>query len=416
MNAPAVWDPYAETKDEWIPPFVRSYGANFDPAKIPRRRWLLGCRRSIGELTVDSGPPGVNKSTLMLNDAVAIATGRALFDDEVHVQGEVLFLAGEDARRDVEARLAGILAHYRIPAAELGGRLHAIYLADADPRNYTLAHMVDDVATLNGAMLDWLRDYPNLIAVFIDPIAAWHRLIENSNDALQVLLTGLRGLAAQGDRHVGVDHHVNKVAMCDPEAHVGNLAAVRGANVISASARWMFTLAKLKPETADAHGIAEDERSRYRRLDPLKASYYPDDDEPRILRVESVPIANGENVGVLVEVDVDRAREQGAERRVKATEDQQQRLGAALVTLLADKRPVSALVAAEWLKARRPDVVPDGERGPISAGRLRQRLPTLIGDGVDVTYQGRPARLIARPPQGKGHGWELDFEQAEAIL
>lgn len=43
--------------------------------------------------------------------------------------------------------------------------------------------------------------------------------------------------------------------MSDPEAHVNNLAAVRGAGVITAYTRWAFTLARLKPETADRHGV-----------------------------------------------------------------------------------------------------------------------------------------------------------------
>lgn len=93
---------------EWTAPNVTSYGADFDPAKIPLRRWLLGNRRSVGEVTIDAVPPGTNKSTLMLTDAVSIVSGRKILADDVHETSGVLYLAGEDARRDVEARLAGI--------------------------------------------------------------------------------------------------------------------------------------------------------------------------------------------------------------------------------------------------------------------------------------------------------------------
>src|SRR5262249_37067358 len=95
-------------------PTVISYGAEFDPAAIPLRQWLLGTRRSLGEVTVDSGPPGTNKSMLMQTDAVSIVTGRRILNDAAHMQGEVLFLVGEDMRRDFEARLAAILTRHHI--------------------------------------------------------------------------------------------------------------------------------------------------------------------------------------------------------------------------------------------------------------------------------------------------------------
>ena len=75
-------------------------------------------------------------------------------------------------KRDIEARLAGILTYYHIPAAALADRLHVAYLAEVDPRVYALAQMADDVAVLNTRMLGWLRDYPDIIAVFVDPLAA----------------------------------------------------------------------------------------------------------------------------------------------------------------------------------------------------------------------------------------------------
>lgn len=399
----------------WEPPAVATYGAGFDAAKIPLRRWLIGRRRSVGEVTVDAGPPGVNKSTLMLCDAVAIATGRKILADPVHERGEALYLAGEDARRDVEARLAGILAHFHIPAAELDNKLHVVYLAEIDPVAYTLADMVDDMATLNTHMLEWLREYPGAIAVFIDPLAAWHRLIENSNEALQLLCTSLRSIAVQGNRHVGVDHHVTKITMSDPEGHVGNLAAVRGAGAITAYTRWAFTLAKLNEQTAEDHGIAEEERRRYRRLDALKASYGPDDDRARLLRVESVPIANGESVGVLVEVDTERTRADAYERKAVAATEAQKKLAAALTRMLTERRPRTASAAALWLITQCPELVPGKNGEPLAEFTVRQRLPRLIGQGVATIYNGKPARVVLRPGRGRA-GSEIDFEQSEAPL
>lgn len=403
-------DAKADGAPQWQPPAVSTYGASFDPAQIPLRRWLLGRRRSIGEVTVDAGPPGTNKSTLMLTDAVAIATGRKILADAVHEAGGVLFLAGEDARRDVEARLAGILEFYEITPAELADRLHVLYLAEVDPMRYTLAQMAEDLAVLNTNMTAWLREFPDVLAVFVDPLMAWHRLVENSNEALQLLFSSLRAIAVQGNRHVGIDHHVTKVTMADPEGHVNNLAALRGAGVIGADIRWAFTLAKLNQTTVTTYGIPEEGRRRYRRFDQLKQSYAADDEEMRLLRVESVEIANGEHVGVLVEQDMDLLRAEGKERKTAIVEGTKRRLTDALARMLAESRPRSANAAALWLITHVPELVTGKNGTTLSEFTVRQRLPVMIGAGLPARHDGQFTRIVIRPAAKNGKGSEIDFE------
>ena len=395
----------------WQAPSFATYGAGFDPAQIPLRRWLLGNRRSVGEVTIDAGPPGVNKSTLMLTDAVAIATGRKILADTVHETGGVLYLAGEDARRDVEARLAGILQFYEIEPAELADRLRVVYLAEVDALAYTLAQMAEDMAALNLQMLGWLRELPDTIAVFVDPLMAWHRLLENSNEAVQLLSTSMRAIAVQGNRHVGIDHHVTKVTMADPEGHVGNLASVRGAGSLIGYTRWAFSMARLNGETAGAHGIPDPERSRYRRLDPLKTSYGSDAEQMRLLRVESVTIANGENVPVLVEQDLEIVQAEAKERKTAIAEAGKRHLGEALVRMLNDGQPRSANAAALWLLTHAPELV-TGKRGePLSEFTVRRKIPTMIGAGLWVTLDGKRTRIVMRATPGRGNGSEITFAQ-----
>ena len=397
-----------DNEESWKAPKVATYGASFDAKKIPQRRWLLGRRRSVGEVTVDAGPPGVNKSSLLLIDAVAIATGRKLLADEVHESGGVLLLAGEDARRDVESRLAGILEYYKIKPQQLRNRLHIVYLDELeDASSYSLARMREDMAALNTHMLEWLREFPKVIAIMVDPLAAWHQLIENSNDVLQVLWSALRSVAVRSHRHVGVDHHVTKAAMLDPEAHIGNLAALRGGSVLGAGVRWAFTMARLRADTAERHGIKDEERRHYRRLDTLKASYGADDDCERLLRVESVPIANGESVGVLVEVDLAAVHKASQERAVKAALDFKKQLGEALADMLTEHRPMSTSGAATWLTSRYPHLFRSDKNGDgISDSTLRRRLPLLIGKGIETR---RGIVEIQGVGAGKGHGAAIDF-------
>jgi hypothetical protein len=405
----AAADKTVPDPEKWVAPEFVTYGKAFDPQKIPKRRWLLGRRRAVGEVTVDAGPPGVNKSMLLLTDAVAIVAGRKLLADELHETGGVLLLAGEDSRRDVEARLAGILAYYSIKPAELRNRLHVVYLDESeDPSSYSLAHMRDDMAMLNTRMTDWLREFPDVIAIMVDPLAAWHQTIENTNEAAQVLWGALRGIAVRSHRHVGVDHHVTKASMLDPEAHVGNLAALRGGGALGAGVRWAFTMARLKPETAERHGIKPDEAAYYRRLDSLKASYGPDANCERLLRVESVAIGNGESTGVLAEMNLARVYAEAQERKVKAALDFQAQFGEALANMLEESHPMSANGAATWLASRYARLFRNQKNGGegVSETTLRRRLPVLIGKGLQTN---RGVVEIHGVGSGKGHGAVIDF-------
>jgi hypothetical protein len=393
----------------WRPPQVHSYGAGFDAANIPPRQWLLGRRRSRGEVTVDIGPPGVNKSTLLLADAVAIVIGRAILADEPYVSGEVLIFAGEDSRRDVEAKLAGILQHYNIPAAALGGRLHIVYLSEVDPLTYTLAKMVESIAVMNRELLDWVQKFPRLVANFIDPVAAWHLILENDNGAMKVLCTELRRTAVVANIHLGFDHHITKATMGDPEGHVGNLAAARGAYIVS-DARWVFSLAKLRPSTARDYGIESHEISRWRRLDSLKTSYGADDVQTRLLEVKSVTIANGEQVAVLTEGDTRGVRAAAVEREATADAARREALTKALTAMLLESCPRSAEAAACWLQAAHPTLFPGRGGDPLSTKTIRERLPHRIGRGLDTYHNGGAARIVClQSGTGKGLRREITW-------
>lgn len=405
----------------WSPPAVATYGAAFDPAAIPRREWVIAGRYARGEGTAVVGPPGTNKSTLFLADAVAIASGAPIVPGERVARGAVLLLVGEDSRRDVEARIAAICQRHGVAPAALGDRLRVVYQTEVDPVGYTLARMEGDLAALNARMFRWLKSFPDVAAIFIDPLSAWSHVLENSNDALRVLLLGLRNLAASTRAAVAFDHHINKVSMADdPETHVRNLAAIRGGTYIAADMRWGFTMARVNARTAEAHGIASDERRLYRRLDYLKASYGPDGDgdAPHALfRIESVRIANGEEVGVLVPVDVAALRVAGEERREAKRLEFRDGLAVSLATMLDKEGPKSINAAAEWLAGHASNLYVNARGEPLSARSIRTKLAADVADGiVEPTSNGARGRRIATAPSdGRGRdGRVIVFAEAGA--
>jgi AAA domain len=397
---------------QWAPPSVVTYGASFDPAAIPLREWIITGRYARGEGTAIAGPPGVNKSSLLLTDAVQIITGRSLIGDHIAQSGAVLMLVGEDRRRDFEARLAALCVHFHIAAADLKDRLHVVYQTEMDPATYTLGNMVRDIAVLNTSMLKWLREYPDVSAIFIDPMASWHNFIENNNDVMGVLVIALRNLAAQTNRAVAFDHHVTKLAMADEEAHVHNLAAMRGGTVIVAQMRWAYTMSKLNAASGTRFGIADEDRWLYRRLDSLKASYGPDGDDPRLLKVEVVTIANTERVGILTPVDSVALAVVGKQRKVDEVREWNERLTDALGRMLMDASPVSTLKAAQWLLQHEPTIFQNKKGEPLADATVRKRLPGLVGNGQEWRRAGGSYWIICRT-SGKGNGerHEIDFRQ-----
>jgi transposase-like protein len=298
--------------------------------------------------------------------------------DEVYVSGDVLLFVGEDSRRDVEARLAGILEYYNIPPAALGGRLHIVYLSEIDPLTYTFAKMLESITVMNRELLDWVQKFPGLVAIFIDPIAAWHLILENDNGAMKVLCTEFRRTAVIANIHLVSTTTSPRRRWGIPKGHVGNLAAARGAYIVS-DARWAFTMAKLRSSTARDYGIESHQISRWRRLDSLKASHGPEDGEMRLLEVKSVTIANGEDVAVLTEGDAHKVRAAAVEREATADVARAQALTQALTEMLVESCPRSADAAAKWLQERYPHLFPDRRGKCLSTKTIRERLVTFIG-------------------------------------
>jgi AAA domain len=95
-----------------------------DPALLPRRDWLYGRHYLRGSVSATIADGGIGKSTLVLTEAIAMATGRNLLGVHVPKPVGVVYLSLEEGRDEVERRIAAICAHYGIDhRKELSGAL-----------------------------------------------------------------------------------------------------------------------------------------------------------------------------------------------------------------------------------------------------------------------------------------------------
>ena len=97
------------------------------PSAIEPRDWLYGRHLIRKFLSATVAPGGLGKSSLVLVEALSIATGRALLVDKAPPEGKVWYWNGEDPYDELQRRVMAACTHYGIAQT----RLRAGYLSTA---------------------------------------------------------------------------------------------------------------------------------------------------------------------------------------------------------------------------------------------------------------------------------------------
>jgi hypothetical protein len=244
-------------------------------------------------------PPGVGKSTLGIEQAVAIVTGRPITGQEVHEQTKVWIYNNEDDADELKRRLAAVLQHWDIQLDEVRGRLALNSGADRP----LLVAKVDRAGTVirmpDVDCIEHIRAHR--IGVFIvDPFVETHEVTENSNEQIKAVAVMFREIARAGNCAVMLVHHTAKPPQGSSDGHAGNLNTSRGASALAGVARIVQTLFSMSARDAEQHGVDDDERHLFVRLDDAKANLGLVSGRARWFRRLGVTIANGDEVGVLV--------------------------------------------------------------------------------------------------------------------
>ena len=371
-------------------PLVPAFVEDLNIAMLPRRRWLLGRSLLRGNLTVKVAPPGVGKSTLCLERAVAVVTGRTITGEEVHEQAKVWIYNNEDDSDELKRRLAAVLQHWNIPLDEVKGRLalnsgadRPLLVAKAD-RAGTVIRLPDV-----DACIEHIRAHG--IGLFIvDPFIETHEVNENSNEQIKAVAALFREIARRGDCAVMLVHHTAKPPQGSSDGHAGNLNTARGASALTGVARVVQTLFSMSPRDAEHYAVKDEDRRLYIRLDDAKANLGLISGEASWYRRVSVTIANGDEVGVLVPEEL-----QPAEDDAEA-EDLHRTIIACLLALVPE--PEISLNAAAKQLAWSADERFAKYRQTDSKGNRRASKTASRGDPrrLPRRHLHRGRRLLAR--------------------
>jgi hypothetical protein len=335
LDDEAAWAPETESAPAAEPAAVRATPFVLrDPSLIPRRDWLYSAHYIRGFVSMTIAPGGVGKSSLVMAEAVAMATGRRLLHHAPRKPLRVWLWNGEDPRDELERRIAAICLHHGITQEHIGDRLFVdsgrdmeIKIATADRNGVHIAVPVIDsvIATIRENKIDLL---------VIDPFVSSHSVNENDNAAIDAVAKKFAYIATQAGCAIELVHHVRK----GPSVGSHEISAddARGASALAAAARSVRLIQRMTDEEAKKAMITEP--WRYIRAVDGKANLAPPASKSEWYRLESFELPNGftdghtyergDSVGVVIlwsypanlteDEDLDRLR--AVQEKVKAGE------------------------------------------------------------------------------------------------
>lgn len=360
----------------------------FDPAKMPPRPCLLGSSIIRGEVTGIAAPGGSSKTSLELQRAIAYVTGKSITGEAIfrgkQETGRCWYINAEESIDEIRRRLAGICIAFGIDMVDLEGRLFigakgspAITIAEMEDGNIIVKPDVDQIIEASMAS--------GFDFVCIDPLVQFHRLSENSNSEMAILLAQLRRIAREANIAVRFAAHSRKGATA------GDADGMRGATAVRDGARKLETLAAMTEDEAKSFGVEERDRRRLVRLDDAKSNYSAPEEFDTWFRREGVCLGNADDVRpadfvpVLRRIDLEKVKTANEGEQDRTAEPLRQHL-AQLVsdTMTGDRCALRGVVTAI--------ADHEGLRERAVRNRISAAIPKAPGFRA-VEVAGQPYRL-----------------------
>jgi len=285
-------------------PNLKFVSSRIDPKNIPVREWIVSPRLPCGDVAQCVGEPGVSKSTLMLRDGLAIASGREdilrgkdelgrpISPERLHKSGAVLIYNAEDRLDEMERRLAAAQRHFSVEETQ-----HPIILwSGVDGQKLTIVQRDSERSVVKRApgadlLEQVIRANAIVFAVLDTQISLSAGTHENNNDDQDTLLQELAIIAAGARCSIAVVHHTGK----QTRQNRGDMGAGRGGFAAVGKVRSAFTLVNVTgaDEEMDWNVSREDGLIR---LDYAKISHDRKPTAPIVFRRVNVAVGNGSGV------------------------------------------------------------------------------------------------------------------------
>lgn len=260
---------------------------------IPSRKWLYGKHLLRKFVSVDVAAGGVGKSSLKIGEALAMATGRDLYDKGLPEGALSVWLWNlEDPVEEIERRIHATTQRFKISPEELGGRLYVdsgrdqpLVIATEGPDGAMIARPV--VEALIAEMLERKID-----VLTVDPFISSHGVSENDNNAIDLVAREWNVIAERTGAAINLVHHVRKQNGAEATAD-----SARGASALIGKARSVVVYNRMSEDEAAKLNVKPAERFFYFRIDNDKANLAPPE-RGDWYRMNNEDLANGDSVGV----------------------------------------------------------------------------------------------------------------------
>ena len=264
---------------------------NFNFASIPPREWILGNRLIKNFVTVTIAPGGLGKSTLTMQEAVAIATGKPITGDVIHTSGNVWIYNNEDPLDELQRRLAAICINWDIPVA---GVAETLFVNSGVTRRLLVAQRIANgtITTPDVAPLIEELQRNEIAALIIDPFVRVHNLSENANDEIDFVTSQFTRIAQEAGCAISLVHHTRKAPAGTPTSYAGNMDAGRGASALSNAVRVAHTLVSMSEKDAEKLNVPPEDKWQYVRLDDAKGNMTPPAQRARWFQRKGVALPN----------------------------------------------------------------------------------------------------------------------------
>ena len=269
---------------------------------IPKREWLLGAWFLKKFLSVTVAPGGTGKSNLSIVEALALVTGKELSGDYVHERCKVWLHNGEDPKDEIERRIGAACETHRVRPHELKGRL---FYTSGREMPLKIAQEVNRQIVINENTLDKIRRFIRDKGIgfwVIDPFVDMHDCDENDNRAINAVAKRLSAIAEETGCSIHVVHHTRKKSK---DGALTDMDMARGASALLSAARIGRNLNGMSEKDAESF-ILPLAASWYVRLDSTKANLASPSDYTQWFEKVSVDLPNGDPVGTLRPVELDR--------------------------------------------------------------------------------------------------------------
>jgi hypothetical protein len=269
-----------------------SFAEAFDPAdllNIPPREWVYGHFLIKQFISVLGAPGGTGKTAYAFAVAAAVALGRPLVAEPVHMQGNVWIYNLEDPKDELLRRMAAVVQHHRLDPQDLVGKL---FLNSGRDRPLVIARASEAGPIAEPIVEELVSELKakNITLLVVDPFVRSHRLEENRNEQIDFAATLWAQVATRAGCAILLVHHFRKGGVS------GEADAFRGASALIDASRAAISVARMSKEEANDLGVSEEDRRLYVRTDNAKLNVALPPTETTWLKLVSVPLPNGDHV------------------------------------------------------------------------------------------------------------------------